>query len=200
LNTREEEDVSRVNMVKRMLELIELNPVLLTKEEQEALAAEKERKKVVLKPEDEKKISEYEKKLAKQNWFGGAKPSQSDKEAISFFKNVNIANCVDKFPNTYGWLSYASKFTDKIQESWPKDEVEDECDDLFASDDENDEASFDALCKAKQAAIDKANSKKKAIAKSIVMFEVKPLESETDLDVLFQRILKECVKEGCDWK
>jgi elongation factor 1-beta len=72
--------------------------------------------------------------------------------------------------------------------------------DLFGDDDEDDEASFDALCKAKQAAIDKANSKKKAIAKSIVMFEVKPLESETDLDVLFQRILKECQQDGCDWK
>lgn len=77
---------------------------------------------------------------------------------------------------------------------------DDDIDDMFGSDDDDDEASFDALCKAKQAAIDKANSKKKAIAKSIVMFEVKPLESETDLDVLFQRILKECVKEGCDWK
>jgi histidyl-tRNA synthetase len=33
LNTREEEDVSRVNMVARILELIKLNPVLLTKEE-----------------------------------------------------------------------------------------------------------------------------------------------------------------------
>jgi elongation factor 1-beta len=81
-----------------------------------------------------------------------------------------------------------------------KADAEDDDVDLFGSDDEDDEASFDALCKAKQAAIDKANSKKKAIAKSIVMFEVKPLESETDLDVLFQRILKECVKEGCDWK
>jgi glutathione S-transferase len=79
-------------------------------------------------------------------------------------------------------------------------EEDDDDVDLFGDDDEDDEASFDALCKAKQAAIDKANSKKKAIAKSIVMFEVKPLESETDLDVLFQRILKECVKDGCDWK
>jgi elongation factor 1-beta len=72
--------------------------------------------------------------------------------------------------------------------------------DMFGSDDEDDEASFDALCKAKQAAIDKANAKPKATAKSIVMFEVKPLESETDLDALFARILKECVIEGCNWK
>ena len=32
------------------------------------------------------------------------------------------------------------------------------------------------------------------------MFEVKHLESETDLDQLFARILKEVVMEGCNWK
>jgi elongation factor 1-beta len=32
------------------------------------------------------------------------------------------------------------------------------------------------------------------------MFEVKPLESETDLDVLFARILKEVQMDGCAWK
>jgi len=62
--------------------------------------------------------------------------------------------------------------------------------DLFGDDDEDDEASFDALCKAKQAAIDKANSKKKPIAKSIITWEVKPLESETNLDELAKRIMK----------
>ena len=62
---------------------------------------------------------------------------------------MSIAKYAEKFPNTFGWLALASKFTDKIQESWPADAVEDECDDLFGSDDEDDEASFDALCKAK---------------------------------------------------
>jgi hypothetical protein len=103
----------------------------------------------MLKPEDAKKIAEFEEKLNKQNWLGGAMPSQSDKAAIAFFQNVSIAKSVEQFPNTFNWLSLASKFSAKIQDSWPVDKVEDECDDLFGSDDEDDEASFDALCKAK---------------------------------------------------
>ena len=126
-------------------------------------------------------------------------PAVADKVACEGFKNIMPSPITH--PNAFNWLSLVSKFKPEIQAKWkaPKKD-EDEIDDMFGSDDEDDEASFDALCKAKQAAIDKANSKKKAIAKSIVMFEVKPLESETDLDVLFQRILKECQREGCDWK
>jgi len=37
------------------------------------------------------------------------------------------------------------------------------------------------------------------IAKSLVIFEVKPLESETDLDVLGARIMKEVAMDGLKW-
>lgn len=80
-----------------------------------------------------------------------------------------------------------------------KAEEEEEDMDLFGDDDDDDEASFEALCKAKQAAIDKANSKKKAIAKSIILWEVKPLDSETDLDAVAVRI-KKIVQDGLNWK
>ena len=167
----------------------------------------------------------YEERLSKAQWLGGAAPSDEDAKVCEEMKKADAPN-VMTHPHTFAWFSLCSKFAACVTSTWkaaapakaqkgkkgkgaakeaPKPKVEakkeeDEVDDLFGSDDEDDEASFDALCKAKQAAIDKANSKKKAIAKSIVMFEVKPLESETDLDVLFQRILKECVKDGCDWK
>jgi len=73
--------------------------------------------------------------------------------------------------------------------------------DLFGDDDdEDDEASFEALCKAKQAAIDKANAKAKPTAKSIILWEVKPLESETNLDDLAKRIMSEIVVDGLVWK
>jgi elongation factor 1-beta len=139
--------------------------------------------------------------LSKNQWLGGAMPSSADKDAIAFFM-TNAPKPASQ-PHTYNWFSLVTKFKDEKKNAWPvekKAAAEDDEMDLFGSDDEDDEASFDALCKAKQAAIDKANSKKKAIAKSIVMFEVKPLESETDLDVLFARILKECQRDGCDWK
>ena len=119
-------------------------------------------------------------------------------------------------PHIFAWYSLVSKFSKNVSDQWKaavpakakkegkkgkkggpkaeepkkKEETKKEEDemDLFGSDDD-DEASFDALCKAKQAAIDKANSKKKAIAKSIILWEVKPLDSETNLDTLCARIM-----------
>jgi elongation factor 1-beta len=83
----------------------------------------------------------------------------------------------------------------EAEEATPAVDAEGEGDDdemdLFGDDDEDDESSFDALCKAKQAAIDKANSKAKPTAKSIILWEVKPLESETNLDDLAKRIMSE---------
>jgi len=176
-------------MISRMKELIALNPVLLTKEEQDALIKAKNAPKITA--EQEKQLKELEAKLKTQQWLGGAMPSQADRAALTACSNIMKAITANLFPNTYNWLALVSKFSEAKQKSWPaaEAEAEDECDDLFASD-EDDEASFDALCKAKQAAIDKANSKKKPIAKSIITWEVKPLESETNLDELAKRIMK----------
>ena len=181
-------------MISRLFELIEANPKLLSKEEQEALAEAKSAPK--LSAEDEQKIAGYEKRLEGNMWLGGSMPSQDDKAALDFFKTVSGENLVQKYPNVFNWYSLASKFTEAKTASWP---AADDCDDLFGSDDDDDEASFDALCKAKQAAIDKANSKAKATAKSIILWEVKPLESETDLDALAQRIMK-ISQDGLVWK
>ena len=49
---------------------------------------------------------------------------------------------------------------------------------------------------------DKEGKKKKkvVIAQSLVMFEVKPLDSETNLDDLAKRIFKELAMDGAYWK
>lgn len=76
---------------------------------------------------------------------------------------------------------------------------DDDMDDLFGDDDE---ADAEAAKKAAAAAKEKAKGKKEkkpVIAQSLVMFEVKPLESDTDLDALAQRIFN--IKgEGIYWK
>jgi len=80
---------------------------------------------------------------------------------------------------------------------------EDDCDDLFADSDEEDEDSIIARMelKAKAAQAKKGNPVKKvAIAKSMILFEVKPLDSETDLDVLANRILTTIEMDGLQWK
>ena len=124
-------------------------------------------------------------------------PSSKDKDACNFFKS-NLPTALTH-PNTFNWYAMASKFTDGKMKEWKEEKEEEEDLGLFDDDDDDEEASFDALCKAKQAAIDKANAKEKPIAKSIILWEVKPSDSETDLEVLAKRI-KEISIEGLDWK
>ena len=47
---------------------------------------------------------------------------------------------------------------------------------------------------------DGKKKKKVIIAQSLVMFEVKPLDSETNLDDLAKRIFKELAMDGAYWK
>ena len=76
----------------------------------------------------------------------------------------------------------------------PKEEDDDL--DLFGDDDDD-----NGVEAAKQAAKDAAAKKKKkvVIAQSLVMFEVKPLDSDTDLDALAKRIF-EIKMDGLYWK
>merc|ERR1712083_324480 len=69
---------------------------------------------------------------------------------------------------------------------------EDEDLDLFGEDDEEAAA---ALKKAAEEAKQKANKKPAPVAKSLVIWEVKPYEPETDLDALGKKIVKEVVME-----
>jgi len=72
-------------------------------------------------------------------------------------------------------------------------------DDLFGDDDDDDGAAAAAAAKAKAA----KNKKVKApvIAQSLIMFEIKPLDSDTDLDAVAKRVLGiKSPAEGVYWK
>ena len=72
--------------------------------------------------------------------------------------------------------------------------------DLFGDDDEGDaESAKAAAAAAKAKATAAAKPKKVVIAQSLVMFEVKPLDSETDLDELAKKILA-INMDGLYWK
>ena len=78
------------------------------------------------------------------------------------------------------------------------EKVEDDMDDLFG-DDSDDGAAAAAAAKAKAA----KNKKVKApvIAQSLIMFEIKPLDSDTDLDAVAKRVLAiRGPAEGVYWK
>jgi len=67
---------------------------------------------------------------------------------------------------------------------------EDDLDDLFGDDDVEDEnAAKEIAAKAKAKAAEAKKPKKVVIAQSLVLFEVKPLSDETDLDAMAKDIL-----------
>jgi translation elongation factor EF-1beta len=70
--------------------------------------------------------------------------------------------------------------------------------DLFGDDD--DEEAIRIAKEVAQKAIAPKKPKKKVIAMSIVFLEVKPLDSDTNLDDLAQRIFKTVTMDGLNWK
>jgi translation elongation factor EF-1beta len=73
--------------------------------------------------------------------------------------------------------------------------------DLFGDSDEDDaEAAKKAAAAAKEAAAAGKKKKKVAIAMSLVMLEVKPLDDTTNLDDLAQKLFTEITQDGLFWK
>jgi translation elongation factor EF-1beta len=72
--------------------------------------------------------------------------------------------------------------------------------DLFGDDDEDDGAAAKAAAEAAKKSAEGKKKKKVVIAMSLVMLEVKPLDSETNLDDMAKRIFKEIQKDGLFWK
>merc|ERR1712166_1663804 len=150
--------------------------------------------------------------------IGGAQPSLADREAFESLSGK--APMCASHPHAFAWYCLTARFSDVVRQSWTaaaapaakkdnkaagdkkggnkpakKEEkkvvaaVKDECDDLFGSDDEE----ADAIEAAKKA------SGKVVIAKSILVWDVKPFGSETDLNVLAKKIL-EIKMDGLAWK
>ena len=154
-----------------------------------------------------------ENKLKNQQWVGGQAPTKEDKEAFDAVKSTDIKP--ETHPNLFAWFCLVSKFSDAIKNSWGgaapakggkgkggKKEAKKDDDelDLFGDDDEED---AEAAKKAAAAAKDKAKEGKKkkvAVAMSLVMLEVKPLDDTTNLDDLAQKIFSEITQDGLFWK
>lgn len=77
-----------------------------------------------------------------------------------------------------------------------KDDIDE--DDLFGDDDDA-EAGLAAAKKAAEASKAKKKAKKPVIAQSLVMFEIKPLDSDTDLDKVAVEVFK-IKMDGLYWK
>merc|ERR1712195_193468 len=173
-----------------------------------------------------------EKQVTDCQWIGGAQPSLADREAFEGLagKMPNVAS----HPHAFAWFCLVARFADSVRQSWtaaaapaakggkadakkggkkeaPKKEApkpvkkeEEDCDDLFGSDDDEEaakEAAFELKAKAQNAkkAADLLAKGKVIIAKSIVIWDVKPFSSETDLTILANKILA-IDMDGLAWK
>ena len=157
---------------------------------------------------------EIEKKLVNDQWLGGQLPTSADTEAFEGLALPNPAT----HPNAFAWWCLVAKFTPAVRATWTaaapakggktakpaaekkaevKKDAEDEFD-PFADEDEDDVAAKEAL-KAKADADKTKKVKVAPVAKSIIVWEVKPWGEETDLDALAAKIIG-ITMDGLVWK
>ena len=156
---------------------------------------------------------EIEKKLVTDQWLGGQLPSSADREA---FEGCAVPSPATH-PNTFAWWCLVAKFTPAVRATWTgaaaapakggakkaeapkaaKKAEEDEFD-PFAEGGDDDAAAAEAM-KAKAAEAKAGKVKVAPIAKSIIVWEVKPWGEETDLDALGAKILG-ITMDGLSWK
>mmetsp|Transcript_3020 Transcript_3020/g.3587 ORF Transcript_3020/g.3587 Transcript_3020/m.3587 type:complete len:220 (+) Transcript_3020:31-690(+) len=158
-------------------------------------------------------FQQWDTKLAESNFFGGDDPSAEDNEN---YKSLNGAEPNSTFANVWSWFLILNIFTEEVRSAWTapkakggkkgkkeqkkeekKEEADDDFDDMFGEDEDDAEAAAAAAQKAKDSA--KKAKKPAPIAKSIILFEVKPWEAGQDLESLAQKILT-IVQDGLLWK
>ena len=168
--------------------------------------------------------AELEKKLQKDMWLGGQQPSAADNEA---FEALNAAPSAAEFPNVFAWYCLVSKFNPQVRGAWagakaaapakggkkeakkeePKKEAkkeepkkaDDDDFDPIADEEEDEEAEKAKMERMKEIAKTAKSYGKVVVAKSLIIFEVKPWGEETDLDELAKMILG-IEMDGLFWK
>jgi len=160
-------------------------------------------------------LDELEAKLASGPYLAGNMPGEADKEAVAKVQAGVFPNPLG-YPYTFAWFSLAGKMKPSIfamgpqkaaaaaEEEKPKAEAAEEDDemDLFGSDEEEESADAIEDRMLRMAEIKNKGKKVKVVAtaKSMILFEVKPFDSETDLDVIKNRIFDNIAMEGLQWK
>ena len=149
--------------------------------------------------------------LRTRSYVSGFKPSQSDRTVFQ-----QVANEVDAktYPYVARWYAHIASFTVQqrsafegvvtetkgetvVTETKPVDEE----DDMFGDVDEEDAAELERELKAAKAQAElaaKRAGKKKEVAKSTIVFDVKPVELETDMAELEKRV-RSIEQDGLLW-
>mmetsp|Transcript_32382 Transcript_32382/g.23397 ORF Transcript_32382/g.23397 Transcript_32382/m.23397 type:complete len:197 (+) Transcript_32382:1267-1857(+) len=175
-------------------------------------AADAQKPKVVI---DKATLDTYEKTLTDNQYLGGMLPTGLDREVYDSFVGATVDP--KTHPAVYAWFVLIGKFTPKIRDTWKggkdkkketkdapkkndkkankKDDGKKKAAAAPADEDDLDLFGGDAEADAKAAAEAKAKNEKKKkkaapVAKSLIVWDVKPWGQEVDLDALAAEILK----------
>jgi len=137
--------------------------------------------------------------LSQFSYITGNYPSQDD---VIIAKKVSVPPPKAQYVHAARWFKHIAYFGDKLKATWPKGamatekKAEEEEIDLFG-----DDGGVDAKSAVK-AASDKVKAakepKKAVIAKSTLVFEIKPASEKTNLDVIEKEVRK-ITMEGLEW-
>ena len=162
-------------------------------------------------PAVSKTLAHSESVLIKGHYLGGAHLTHLDKQFYDDLKAHAHQISPLTHPFSFAHFVLVSKFKEDAQSRWPlakeasapkkaaaPKKEEDDLDDLFGDDDDDAEAAKAAAAAAKEAA--KKKKKKEAVAMSLVMLEVKPMDDTINLDELAAKIFAEVTQDGLFWK
>ena len=140
-------------------------------------------------------LSFTESNLQKSQYLCGmSSPTKLDREYFKKLEPNMHLLAATTHPHTVGWWRLMYLHGERNVENWPEGpkvgakkaaaKKDDDELDLFGDDDEDDGAAAKAAAEAAKKAAAGKKKKKEVIAMSLVMLEVKPLDSETNLDDL----------------
>jgi len=135
------------------------------------------------------------------SYVGGYTPSQADVEAFSHFNSEPDV----KHQNVHRWWKHISSFSSEEKASFPASEKKeekkaDDDDEIDLFGDGDDEEYEKELERRRKEAEEKRGGKKskEVIAKSSVLFDVKPWDDTTDLKLMEEKV-REIQMEGLLW-
>ena len=171
---------------------------------------------------DESQLAELNEHLADHSYVAGVRPSQADQEVLRAVNAsgalVASSGALDRYPHLRRWHAHISSFPADQQGQWPASAANGgaaattasggddlTADDLFGDDDEEeDEEAYRRQQERAAAALkakvqrDAAKGKSAPVAKSSVVFDVKPWEADTDMAAM-EAAVRRIELDGLTW-
>uniref|UniRef100_A0A1I7XWT9 Elongation factor 1-beta n=1 Tax=Steinernema glaseri TaxID=37863 RepID=A0A1I7XWT9_9BILA len=147
-------------------------------------------------------LAEFNTHLLNFSYASGFSPSGEDAE---LFASLQAAPCAKKYANVARWFKHIGVFSAEERKAWPKASTSEEpaaADDdldLFGSDDEEDDEEKKRITEERLKAYAEKKSKKPGpIAKSNIIYDIKPWDDTVDLNEL-EKVVRAIEMDGLVW-